>query len=106
MPLVILFFYYHHVTYRRPCHASGHLVIYCECYGFERAFFTLKRFLLYTPSCWFQGLPGAGSLTLKLAGLHADLQNIAQPNYLFKSQQSTKRVIVAGLFKAYGWLIT
>ena len=29
------------VTYRTPCHASGHLVIYRDCYGFERAFFTL-----------------------------------------------------------------
>ena len=29
-------FYYHHVTYRTPCYASGHLVIYHECYGSER----------------------------------------------------------------------
>ena len=35
------------VTYRTLCHASGHLVIYRECYGFERAFFTPRRFLLY-----------------------------------------------------------
>ena len=47
----LCFFYYHHVTYRTPCHASGHLVIYLERYGFERAFFTLRRFLPYTPSC-------------------------------------------------------
>ena len=40
-------FWYHHVTYRTPCHASGHLVIYRECYGFERAFFTFhSSFLL------------------------------------------------------------
>ena len=25
------------VTYRTLTHASGHLVIYCKCYGFERA---------------------------------------------------------------------
>ena len=67
--------WYHHVTYRMPCHASGHVVIYSECYGFERVFFTLRRFLPYTPSCWFQGLPGDGSSTSKLAGLHAGLRN-------------------------------
>ena len=33
------------VTYGTLCHASGHLVIYRECYGFERAFFTLRSFL-------------------------------------------------------------
>ena len=44
-------FYYHYVTYRTPCHASGHLVIFRECYGFERRFFTLRRFLPYNPSC-------------------------------------------------------
>ena len=43
----------HHVTYRTPCHASDHLVIYGECYEFERACFTLRHFLIYTPSCWF-----------------------------------------------------
>ena len=51
-------FYYDHVIYRTPCYACGHLVN-CECYGFERAFFTLRCFLLYTPSCWFQGFPGS-----------------------------------------------
>ena len=53
-----------HAMLLTECHASGHLVIYQECYGFERAFFTLSRFLpsaflpfyllfTYTPSCWF-----------------------------------------------------
>ena len=68
-------FYYNHVTYRTSCHAIGHLVIYREFYRFERVFFTLRRFLPNTPSSWFQGLPGVGSLTLKLAGLYADLRN-------------------------------
>ena len=65
------------VTYKMLCHASGHLVINCECYWYERAIFTLSRFLAYIPSCWFQGFPGASSSTSKLAGLHASLQNIA-----------------------------
>ena len=33
-------------TYRTPCHARGHLVIYCKCYRFERAFFTQAFFTL------------------------------------------------------------
>ena len=71
-------FWCHYLTYRMPCHASGHLVIYREWYRFERAFLTLRRFLPCTPSCCFQGFPGASSSTSKLAGLHADLQNSPQ----------------------------
>ena len=62
VPLVT-FFWCHHVMYRTTCHASGHLVIYRECYGFERAFFTRRCFLPYTPSCWFQSFHGAASST-------------------------------------------
>ena len=51
-------FCYDHVTYKAPSHAGGHLVIFYH----ER-----------TPSCYFQGLPGAGSLNLTLAGLHVDI---------------------------------
>ena len=32
------------VTYWTLCHNREQLVIYCECYGFKRAFFTLRRF--------------------------------------------------------------
>ena len=28
-------------------------IIYHECYGFERALFTVRGFLTCTPSCWF-----------------------------------------------------
>ena len=41
-------FWSHHVTYSRSCHTSGHLMIYRECYGFERAFFTLAFFTLHS----------------------------------------------------------
>ena len=68
--------YYHYVTYRTPCHASGYLVIYCKCFGFERAFFTLRCFLVYI-LLLFQGFPGTGRSPSKLAGLHADIRNIA-----------------------------
>ena len=52
-------FWCHHDTYRTPCHVSCHLVIYRECYGFERALFTLRRFLPHNHSCWFQGWEAA-----------------------------------------------
>ena len=85
-------FWCHHVTYRMLCHVSGHLVIYCECYGFKRAFFTLRHFLSCTPSWCFHGFPRAGSSTSKLAGLHTIFKTWPGPDYLFKSQQSTKEV--------------
>ena len=52
------------VTYGTSCHAICHQPLptqpcYCEWYRFERAFFTLRHFLPYTPSCCFQGFPGS-----------------------------------------------
>ena len=42
---------------------------YCECYGFEKAFFTLRCFFNLTLlSCFYQGFPGASSSALKVAG--------------------------------------
>ena len=77
-------FWYHHVTNGTPCHPSGYLVICRECYRVERMFFTLRRFLPYTNSlpAGVKASLGAGSWTSKLAGLHADLENIA-PAQLF-----------------------
>ena len=54
-----------------------------ESVFYSQVFFTLHSFQ------FFQGFPGAGSSTSKLAGLHAEL--------LFKSQQSTKDLYVVGL---------
>ena len=59
-------FWCYHVTYRTSCHASGHLVIYRKCYGFKKAFFTLTRFLPYTPFCWFSDFPGSRQFNLKI----------------------------------------
>ena len=73
-PEVTLHFYYHHVTYRTPCHASGHLVIYRECYG--------GVFCLTLLPASFKAYLGAGNSTSRLAGLHNDLRNIA-PDRLF-----------------------
>ena len=58
--------YYHYVTYRTPCHASGYLVIYCKCFGFERAFFTLRCFLVYILPA-FSRLPWDRKITLKIS---------------------------------------
>ena len=65
-------------TYRTLCRSSGNLVTCHECYRFEIAFFTLRRFLPCVPSGFFQGFPDASSSTSKIAGLHADLRNIYQ----------------------------
>ena len=73
------------VTYRTLRHASGHLVIYWECYIFERALFysqvcfTLYSFLL------FQGFPGASSSTSKLVGFMLIFKTLLSPDYLFES---------------------
>ena len=82
--------------WRMPCHACGHLVIYRESYGFERAFLTFRRFKPYTPSCWFQSFPGAGSSTSELARLHADLQNIAPARLFPWITAIPKRAIMIG----------
>ena len=89
-----------HQVHGTLCHASDHLVIYCKCYRSEIVLFTLRHFLCYTPSCFFQGFPGPGISTSKLAGLHAYIapapafKTWPRPNYLFKSQQSTKKFYV------------
>ena len=59
--------WYHHVTYRMPCHASGHLVIYRECYGFQKGFFNLRRSLPYTSSCWLLRFPGSPQFNIKVS---------------------------------------
>ena len=53
------------------------LCCYRECYGFDRAFFTLRHFLPNTPSCFYQGFPGANSSDLEVVGppLRFEIQN-------------------------------
>ena len=62
---------------------------YCKCYDFEWVIFTHRRFLHYAPSLTFLTQPafiktslGAGSFSLKFAGLHTDPRNI-DPAHLF-----------------------
>ena len=57
-PLVTLFFYYHHVTYRMPCHVGGHLVILpwvqwiWESIFLSQVCFALHSFLLVSRPPW------------------------------------------------------
>ena len=50
----------------------------------RKRFFTLRRFLSYTPSCVHQGFPGTGSSALKVAGLPTEVRN-TDPSHLFES---------------------
>ena len=62
-------FWRNSVTYGTPCDVIYHFDFwfYRKCYGFERPFFTLRPFLPYNPSCWFQGFPGNHQLNLKVS---------------------------------------
>ena len=46
------------VSYGTLCHASGHLVIYHECYGSQRALFSSRCFLPCAPFCFFKASLG------------------------------------------------
>ena len=65
------------------------VLLYRECYGFERrAFLTLKRFLSHTPSehlaqlAFIKASLGASSSSLKVAGPPTEVRNI-DPVHLF-----------------------
>ena len=47
-PLSTLFFYYHHVTYRTPCHAGGHLVTFTVSATDLRERFSLSGVFYFT----------------------------------------------------------
>ena len=60
-PLVTLFIWYHHVTYRSPCHVSGHP------WSTTSATNLRERFLPCTPSCWAQAFPWSRQFNLKVS---------------------------------------
>ena len=69
------------MTYRMPCHARGFVFFHhghVTCRALCRASGHLGHLVVLLVS----SLSGAGSSTLMLAGLHADLRNIA-PARLF-----------------------
>ena len=73
-------------TWQTITHSASQPTFYRECYGFERAFSTHKRFL---PCNLSWGFPGVGSPTSKLAGFHAVVQAYSRP-YHFKTLQDNE----------------
>ena len=69
-------FWYNHVSYRTPCHASVHLVTVSATDLRERFLLSGVFYLTFHPA-GFKASLGAGSSTSRLARLHADLRNIA-----------------------------
>ena len=96
-------FWSHHVTYRAPCHASGHLVIYRECYRLQRAFFTLRRFFNFHFFLLVSRLPWELAVQPQSYQVFM-LMFKTQPRDGFWSegQQSTKEIWWQVLFKGYG----
>ena len=84
------------VIFGTLCHTTRHLLNYHECYGFERAFFTLRRFLPNTFFCFLR-LPWGRQFNLKLTGLHADPQNIV-PAQLFVWITTIQKRFICGRF--------
>ena len=77
--------HFHFSTIPSSCHR--------ECYGFEWAFFTHRRFLPYTPSqhfgttCFYQGFTRSRQLlSWKLQGFILIVETQTQPICLFDSQ--------------------
>ena len=115
IPVVTLFFSHTHVicmalhytvviryspsvTYRTLCHASGHLVLYRECYGFGGECFLLSGvfYLALLPA--FSRLPWGWQFNLKTSRVSCwSSKHGPSPELLFKSQQSTKDLYVVGL---------
>ena len=82
-----------------PSLPSLHFLQYRECYGFERAFFTLRRFLPYTPSrylaqpAFIKASLGVGSFSLKTAGPTTEFRNIDPVDlFLWITQFSENRI--------------
>ena len=60
-------FWCNHVTYRTLCYASFHLVIYHECYRFERVFFYSQAFFILHSFLLFSRLPWDRQFNLKVS---------------------------------------
>ena len=75
------------------------LLLHCKCYGFERAFFTVRRFLPYTPSqhlaqpAFIKASLGVGSSSLKVARPPTEVWNTDLANlYVWITQCSAKGI--------------
>ena len=56
-----------------------------ESVSYSQVFFTLHSFLTFGTICFYQGLPGARTLALKVAGLSTEVWN-TDSTHLFESQ--------------------
>ena len=84
------------VTYGTSYHASGHPLIYRECYGFERTFFTLRCFLFCTSSC-FSRLPWGQQFNLKDSSASCCGSSLVQVRlFVWITQDSTKGIYIIG----------
>ena len=89
------------------------LQFYCEYYGFERAFFTLWRFLPYPPSrhltrpAFIKAFLGAPVLPWRLQGLPLMLKTQTRSVCLFESQSVHQKVLIGRFYLrvATGWLM-
>ena len=83
------------VTYGTSCHGRGHQHfppnLYRECYGFQRAFFTLRHFFTLNFSLLLSRPPRANSSPSRVAGLHADHRNI-DPVWLLCRMTAIRKV--------------
>ena len=70
------------------------LLLHCKCYGFERAFFTVRGFLPYTPS---QHLAQPAFETLRF-------ETQIWPICMFESHSVQQKVLIDG-FYLYAWNI-
>ena len=126
MPEVTLFFDYHyrHVTYRTPCRAIGHLVLFgnilrvlriWECFLLS-GFFALHSFLLVSNASL-----GAGSSTLMFSrascwsskhspGLticlnHSNPQTLYTKRFVFKAYHIIKILLVVNILTILFWKV-
>ena len=92
-------------TYRILCHASDHLVIYCECYGFSRALFILRYFLPCTLS-FFSRLLWCWELDLKISRASCWSLKIGLVQLLFWITAICKRFICGSFYlRARAWSV-
>ena len=84
------------------------VLLYCECHRFLKASFTLRRFLLYTPSrhlaqqelapTWFQGFSGSRQFFLEVAGAsQLFFETHIRPICLFASHSVQQKVLLGRL---------
>ena len=71
-----------------------HLCCYCECYGFEKEFFTFRRFLSYTPFLFLSRLPWSRSYSLEgCRASHWDSKHRPRPYFCLNNTRFSNYMI-------------